>query len=131
MESILQINQNTVEMFKISQKRYTFTSDPLAPFMTEGYSNEKDNMTASDFSRRVNVLFDSKSKNESFMSRSSYRGDKSSPARSGKRLINNVYISSNKKPSPSRLLFDTGNKQDSRSREKNQSILEENYLEEN
>ncbi len=110
-------------MFKISQKRYTFTPDPLAPFMKEGYPNEKENMTASDFSHRVNVLFDSKSKNESFLSRSSYRGEKSSPALSGKRLINNAYISSNRKPSPSRVLFDTGNKQDSRSKEKNQNII--------
>ncbi len=50
-------------MFKISQKRYSLTPDPLAPFIKDGYPIEKENTVGLDFSRRVNVLFDSKSKN--------------------------------------------------------------------
>lgn len=103
---MLQINQNTVEMHKISQKRYSLPVDPLAGFISEGYRDDKENSTVLDFSRRVNVLFDSKSKNESFVSRSSNRGEKSSAGQSDKRLINKVYVSSNRKQSPSRVLFD-------------------------
>lgn len=108
MESLLHINQNTVEMFKISKKRYPLVGDPLAPFIADSYSSDKENMTASNvhFNHRLNTLFESK-KNESFVSRGSGRWEESSAVRSGRRLINNAYISSNRKNSPSRLLFET------------------------
>ncbi len=53
-------------MFKISQKRYFLTPDSLAPFIKDGYPIDKENIVALDFSPQVNILFDSKTKNESF-----------------------------------------------------------------
>ena len=72
MESMLQVNQKTVEMSKLSKKRNALASNALSPFISEQI-NEKENLTASNinFNNRVNLLFDSKSKNESFISRSS------------------------------------------------------------
>ena len=64
MESMLQVNQKTVEMSKLSKKRNALASNALSPFISEQI-NEKENLTASNinFKNRVNLLFDSKSKN--------------------------------------------------------------------
>ena len=64
MESMLQVNQKTVEMSKLSKKRNALASNALSPFISEQL-NEKENLTASNinFKNRVNLLFDSKSKN--------------------------------------------------------------------
>jgi hypothetical protein len=78
MESLLHINQNTVEMFKISKKKYPLVGDSLAPFIAESCSGEKEKNTAFNvhFDHRLNTLFES-NKNEGFVSRGSGRREES------------------------------------------------------
>jgi len=71
MESMLQINQKTVEMFKMSiakKQRNAFTgnvSNPLASFLSNTEpSNEKENLSASNihFMNRLSILSDTKNR---------------------------------------------------------------------
>lgn len=115
MESMLQINQKTVEMFKMSiakKQRNAFTgavSNPLASFLSNNEaSNEKENLSASNIHFMNRLSFLSDTKNRHSPSDTNKREMSSSP-HSGRKLINKAYITSSshtrRRPSPSRVLF--------------------------